>query len=89
MENYTTIAGRCITRGGIPFVTLQKCADVSPTDADTFARAVPQVINSLRDVCDTVQQILDNWSAGDLANAVNNAEEAMQTARTILATIGG
>jgi len=44
-NRYQTVAGRCIQRDGVPFVTIGKCMETSPCDADRFAELVSKLAN--------------------------------------------
>ena len=35
-------AGRCITRNGIPYITIGRCPNTSPTKADQMARKIAE-----------------------------------------------
>jgi len=50
--------------------------------------ASPEMINDLRAGIEAAQLVLDNWSQGDLASAVNGLEGWIESARVTLATAG-
>ncbi len=44
LHTYTTEPGRHIHRDGKPFISIQKHGDTSPTDADSLARRLPELL---------------------------------------------
>lgn len=51
-------AGRCITKDGKPFVTVQKAADTSPVDADEFTRKIVRAVNSHEEMLEALELVL-------------------------------
>lgn len=43
-----------------------------------------EVLSALRALHDAAQDVIDNWSTGDLAHAVNCLEEQMDNAKPVL-----
>lgn len=43
MAKYDLQAGRCITKDGVPFVTIHGCGQYNPTEVDEFARFIAGV----------------------------------------------
>jgi hypothetical protein len=60
---------------------------IHEANARLIAQA-PDMARSLTAMCDAIQEILDRWSSGDLAGAVNYAESAMHEAQEVLAKAG-
>jgi hypothetical protein len=50
--------------------------------------ATPEMINDLRDGIEAAQRVIDTWSQGDLAGAVNGLEQWIASARVTLAKVG-
>jgi len=54
----------------------------------TLCVAAPWMRDELRDGIEAAQRVLDTWSQGDLAGAVNGLEEWIASARVTLAKAG-
>jgi hypothetical protein len=54
-------------------------------DADLILRIVaPDLRDILKEQTDAAQAVIDNWSSGDLAAAVNALESLIEPARTVI-----
>jgi len=51
---YTVEAGRCIMKNGKPFVSLQRCGETSPVDADEACHTIVKALNTLPRLLDVV-----------------------------------
>lgn len=54
----------------------------------SLAVAAPWMRDELRDGIEAAQRVIDTWSQGDLAGAVNSLEEWIASARVTLAKAG-
>jgi hypothetical protein len=54
----------------------------------TLCVAAPCMRDELRDGIEAAQRVIDTWSQGDLAGAVNGLEEWIESARDTLAKPG-
>jgi hypothetical protein len=54
----------------------------------TLCVAAPWMRDELRDGIEAAQRVIDTWSQGDLAGAVNGLEEWIASARKTLAKAG-
>ena len=54
----------------------------------TLCVAAPWMRDELRDGIEAAQRVIDTWSRGDLAGAVNGLEEWIASARTTLGKAG-
>lgn len=67
MDVYTIEAGRAIRRNGRPFVSISGCdrelPGYAPADFDTFARAIPMLIDAARLLVTSHIKSSDAWPA--------------------------
>ena len=82
-------AGRCITKDGEPFVTVQKCNGTHAVEADAFCHTIALAVNSHADLLSALHDLLeiveaeyaDDPEPGDLASW----DRAIKAARAAIA----
>jgi hypothetical protein len=60
------------------------CSVANEADARLIG-AAPDMLEILREQTDAAQDVIDNWSSGDLAAAVNALESLIEPARAVIA----
>lgn len=67
MDRYSCLPGRAIYRNNAPFVSIAGCArelpGYAPADFDTFAKAIPALIEAARILCESHTKGTDAWPA--------------------------